>query len=355
MLASRLVSACLLFVVLAPPAPLSAQELTSPRLDQLRAEAQALSREAAALPNLNELRGDLFVHDERNRRIDLAIEVAKGTTEELEAYRVGEEARRIFTRDDAYDEIYQDKWEFVLEGILVTAGYKVAAAIGGGVTLFADVAGPLYKKYIKERDLAAFTQLIAEHKIRIEDFYALKIAVDLDRAETLAQIREVEAKRAEWRQKMAEIETELAHLRQAAEAEDEAADPFRLADLANLTKDTTSLEGAIILVEGATGLQVEDWRWHFSAKQTVENVIYYCPPYNGINADVDGTDRYYVGSGLCRSAVHAGIITEAGGFVRVRHFPADSSWKPVGSTRNGITSGTYNWRQSTFSFVPVLQ
>jgi hypothetical protein len=131
--ASIMLALCL---VGSPGLPL-AQDLTSPLLEQLRAEAAQLRREASALGNSdtmvgahNNLHTQMFVHDERNRRIDRAIEFANGTTAELDAYRTSEEARRIFTRDNAYNEIHQDYWEFMLEGIAVAAGWTTAAAVG---------------------------------------------------------------------------------------------------------------------------------------------------------------------------------------------------------------------------------
>jgi hypothetical protein len=341
----------------------AAEELTSPRLEQLRAEVEMIRRDGAALgyaeslfDALNNLNERVFVHHEQLRRIDRAIEVARGTAVELRDYSAGEEARRIYTREDAYDEIYQDKWEIVSEVILAAAGKRVAAAILGGVTLFADIMVPVTKKVWKEMDLAEYRRLIEAHDLHTEEFQTVRIVVELARGETLERIRGVEAARAAYRAKMAEIGAELERLRTAAAAEKSNFDTdFHLAELADLTRGATSLNEAFRRVRQRTGLDVEKFPVHLSARQASESVIYYCEPNGRTAANIDGTHRYSELTNPCLAGIHAGVLSRDGGFVRIRHLPADSSFRLVGSTRNGFTSTEFNPERPTFVFVPVLQ
>ena len=57
------------------------------------------------------------------------------------------------------------------------------------------------------------------------------------------------------------------------------------------------------------------------------------------DANVWGTDVYTDDSELCHAALHAGVITQAGGVVRVTRAPGRSSYAP--STRNGVSSSQY--------------
>lgn len=65
-----------------------------------------------------------------------------------------------------------------------------------------------------------------------------------------------------------------------------------------------------------------------------------CPPNcQNDNSGVWGTDTYTIDSGICKAAVHAGAVSQAGGVVALRIAPA----LPVfsGSHRNGV--GTSGW------------
>jgi len=52
-----------------------------------------------------------------------------------------------------------------------------------------------------------------------------------------------------------------------------------------------------------------------------------------------GTDVYTADSGICRAAIHAGLISPAGGVVTVILEPGRPAYR--GSTRNGVTSSDY--------------
>jgi len=56
-------------------------------------------------------------------------------------------------------------------------------------------------------------------------------------------------------------------------------------------------------------------------------------------SNVWGTDAYTDDSGLCRSALHAGVVSSKGGLITVTR----GAGKPlyVGTTRNGVTSNDY--------------
>jgi hypothetical protein len=102
-----------------------------------------------------------------------------------------------------------------------------------------------------------------------------------------------------------------------------------------------------------TGAAAEELDWFSYGYSLVEDRVYHCPCYNGWSViDIDGTDRYSVASQVCHAAVHAGVITWSGGYLRARLFPADDSFQLVGSVRNGITSGAYGSNRPSFSPIP---
>jgi hypothetical protein len=75
---------------------------------------------------------------------------------------------------------------------------------------------------------------------------------------------------------------------------------------------------------------------------------YSCPP-GGTPASVWGTDIYTDDSRLCTAAVHAGLITLAGGgVVTIEIRPDAGSYE--GSSRNGITSTAYGPYRGSFVF-----
>ncbi len=69
-------------------------------------------------------------------------------------------------------------------------------------------------------------------------------------------------------------------------------------------------------------------------------------PVNCTSGSVWGSSLYTTDSALCVAAVHAGIIKEAGGPVRVKLFPGQPSY--TGTFSNGVT--TQNWGSYDQSF-----
>jgi hypothetical protein len=61
-----------------------------------------------------------------------------------------------------------------------------------------------------------------------------------------------------------------------------------------------------------------------------------------------GTDIYTADSSICRAAVHAGVITMAGGQVTVRGAAGCSAY--LGTSRNGVESGQWGSYQHSFYF-----
>lgn len=76
-----------------------------------------------------------------------------------------------------------------------------------------------------------------------------------------------------------------------------------------------------------------------------------CPAENTGLGFVYGMDVYTEDSGVCQSAVHAGVLSGNGGNVSIQPLPGQSAY--AGTTRNGITS--YNWSSmpGSFAFLPV--
>lgn len=78
-------------------------------------------------------------------------------------------------------------------------------------------------------------------------------------------------------------------------------------------------------------------------------VSFDCPAGGSLN-NIWGTDIYTDDSSVCTAAVHAGLITFAsGGRVTIETRPGAASY--TGSTRNGITTGSYGSWGGSFVFV----
>lgn len=70
-------------------------------------------------------------------------------------------------------------------------------------------------------------------------------------------------------------------------------------------------------------------------------------PANCISGSIWGVDTYTTDSSICRAALHAGVITSAGGDVTVTRAPGQSEY--AGSERNGITSQSWGSWDSSFT------
>jgi outer membrane protein OmpA-like peptidoglycan-associated protein len=68
----------------------------------------------------------------------------------------------------------------------------------------------------------------------------------------------------------------------------------------------------------------------------------------GGEATIWGSDVYTDDSGICRAAVHAGLIPASGGEVTLRALPGRSSYPAV--TRNGVQSSAYEAWPGSFRF-----
>lgn len=342
-----LATIALALTMLSLPVSALAQDIASPRLEQLRADAERLRREAGAMGDtdtifgaLNNLRQREFDLVEQDRRMDMLIAAAGGRVTELEEYRKSEEARRIHDHADGLEDIGEEVRDHVLEGIADAVGAGAGKAVGV-LTLLLDVAGNVTLKAIKESDLTAFRQLIADERIRVSQLYALKIAIEVDRVRTTARIRAVEAKRAEYDAKMVEIATERARLEADSPVPPQESPPSNenATHMAILLRDADTLADAFEAVTALTGMPVEPFKWHWSAGALGTEKVAYCPPFSGVVSPVVyGTDRYDLSSALCFSAVHAGMISlSKGGFVRIVMLPPNSVNCEV-TTRNGVTS-----------------
>jgi hypothetical protein len=109
--------------------------------------------------------------------------------------------------------------------------------------------------------------------------------------------------------------------------------------------------------EGSTTSSVQNVlpiSWSFSPGQyrgkNGQRYTFKCLP-NGETANVLGTDIYTDDSSVCTAAVHEGLISIAsGGTVTIEIRPGQDAY--IGSERNGIKSGDFNYRW-TGSFVFV--
>jgi hypothetical protein len=103
-------------------------------------------------------------------------------------------------------------------------------------------------------------------------------------------------------------------------------------------------------VPAVTSAQVIEAGCSFNASQiraamgTAHRVS--CPPGCERTGGLWGTDMYTGDSGICRAAIHAGLISPQGGAVTVILEPGRPAYR--GSTRYGIQSGDYGSYGSSF-------
>ncbi|MBL8679359.1 MAG: hypothetical protein JNK05_09350 [Myxococcales bacterium] len=78
-----------------------------------------------------------------------------------------------------------------------------------------------------------------------------------------------------------------------------------------------------------------------------------CPPNGHLSPRVWGTTIYTDDSSICTAAVHAGLITLAGGGrVRVFLHPGRNGY--VGSGDNDVLSRSYGWFPGSFAFTETI-
>ncbi len=342
-------------VALIPFASL-AQDVTSVTLERLRSEAEQIRREASEIGGsdsifdaLNKLRQRQFdLEEQQDRMKDLVVAVG-GQLEDLEAYMLTEEARRIRERYDPVDEAKDNVRERFIEEVLVRIFGEVVRDLMGPASTAGDVLVSLELKRIKESNLAEFRRLVAEEKIRLRDMYVLQMMIEVERTHTATKVRQVEAMKAEYDLKMAEIADE--HARLIRENDKTALPPVgpSATDYAKLMRDADSLDDLFQQVTALTGLPVEAWGWHMGARSLGTEKIAYCAPFSGVAGPVVyGTDVYDLSSTLCFAAVHAGMFTvESGGFARIIMVESDGA---EGSTRNGVTSDGFGRGRQAFRF-----
>jgi LCCL domain len=104
---------------------------------------------------------------------------------------------------------------------------------------------------------------------------------------------------------------------------------------------------------GAAGTVARAIDWSYSPQDHRGSVgqryAYLCPP-NGTLGRVWGTDVYTDDSSLCTAAVHAGLITLAGGGSVIIEIVAGQG-AYAGSTRNGVSTLDYGGWPGSFRFV----
>ncbi len=82
-----------------------------------------------------------------------------------------------------------------------------------------------------------------------------------------------------------------------------------------------------------------------------ERLGFICPSLGNVPMRVVwGTDIYTDDSAICMAAVHAGVITTAGGAVTIEIRPGQEAYQ--GAERNGVTSERYGIWGGSYRFVP---
>jgi hypothetical protein len=85
--------------------------------------------------------------------------------------------------------------------------------------------------------------------------------------------------------------------------------------------------------------------------ETGMSFTYRCPAKEGNYRTVWGTDIYTDDSSICSAAVHAGMLTDAGGVVAIQMMGRQQRF--VGSPRNGVTTSNYGSWPGSYRFVYV--
>ena len=78
---------------------------------------------------------------------------------------------------------------------------------------------------------------------------------------------------------------------------------------------------------------------------------FYCQPAakDSLHAPIWGTNIYTVNSGICSTAVHAGMISQSGGTVSVELLPGKEFY--TGSSKNTVTSKDHSKTNFSYTFV----
>jgi hypothetical protein len=120
-------------------------------------------------------------------------------------------------------------------------------------------------------------------------------------------------------------------------------------------RSCTSANGGTTVTPPAGGVTATDVTWTTTATaHRAENGMsftYRCPAKTGNYRTVWGTDIYTDDSSICSAAVHAGMMTDAGGVVAIQIMGRQDRF--VGSPRNGVTSSNYGAWGGSYRFVYV--
>lgn len=68
------------------------------------------------------------------------------------------------------------------------------------------------------------------------------------------------------------------------------------------------------------------------------------------SASIWGTDLYTTDSSICKAAIHAAVIRNNGGPVRVKTAPGQGAY--TGSVRNGVTTNSWGSYRQSFKVMP---
>jgi len=126
----------------------------------------------------------------------------------------------------------------------------------------------------------------------------------------------------------------------------------------------TSLRSASVVIVCILGVcplalhaqQAADWGTQADSLRgnNGQQFSFRCPGGGQISSRLWGTDVYTDDSSICTAAVHAGLISTAGGgTVRIEIRPGAGSY--LGSTRNGVTSNEYGAWHGSFVFITGVQ
>jgi hypothetical protein len=102
---------------------------------------------------------------------------------------------------------------------------------------------------------------------------------------------------------------------------------------------------------GPVGAKAIDWNTQADGLRGKNNqrFSFSCPSSAGPSDRLWGTDIYTDDSSVCTAAVHAGLISYAGGTVTVEIRPGQASYS--GNSRNGVNSKNYGGWPGSFVFV----
>ena len=293
----------------------------------LRAQIEAMTGSGTLAHAIIRSRGDIY---EYRRQIDVFEGVAQDfETTNAELMALQEEARALPDKPSGAQKALSSGVRQLARLALGQAARRLLGAAGK----FADLAEEAALVHIRNETQDSIRDLINTNRINQQDVTQYVIALYKSIGAERRHLDELIRLQKQERALFAEIAGER-----------ETLSDFSATDQAELGRETDAegdvAEAAIAAAEPARTVMID---WYTDDSGLVARNTYICPPteHRGyFTANVVGTLLYKHKSRVCEAALHAGVISRAGGAVQlifVRPMPEQTF---EGSERNGVISGS---------------